>query len=58
MNEQRNLESLRRLQQVWGAYAKTDPLGAIVSSADKKGGRWDSFCLCAGFASRYARTIP
>lgn len=32
---------LRRLRGVWDIYAKTDPLWAIVSSADKKGGRWD-----------------
>lgn len=33
-------EELARLQQVWNALGRDDPLWAVLSSGDKRGGRW------------------
>lgn len=33
--------AIQRLQDVWESHAKADPLWAIISRPDKKGGKWD-----------------
>lgn len=35
------MNQLRRLRQTWDALGRDDPLWAILSSPDKRGGRWD-----------------
>jgi hypothetical protein len=39
---------LTKLQKQWDTFAKTDPLWAILTRADKRGGRW---CLDDFFAT-------
>lgn len=36
------MRQLRRLRRTWNALGAEDPLWAILSSPDKRGGRWDS----------------
>ena len=36
-----DVSGVQRLQQVWEAHAREDPLWAIISTPTKRGGKWD-----------------
>lgn len=42
MTAERSAAQLRHLREVWATLGHEDPLWAVLSSPDKRGGRWDA----------------